>query len=249
MLTASEQVSKSQVPSRGLLWAIDLNTIPRMWLIKNFFSAKYSFLLASLFSFFIIYPLSFETLGRHFVLDIFFTLILASAAYAVSGNRRNLIIALSLATPAFLGGWSVCFTTVDNFVLAGYIFQALFQAFVTWVIFLDVLRATKITSDEVVGAVAVYLLVGLVSASTYASIELYSPGSFTNPDKSQVQFSELVYLSYVALTTIGFGDILPVSAVARSLIVLEAILGQIYLTVLVARLVSLQIVDQIRPSK
>jgi hypothetical protein len=111
----------------------------------------------------------------------------------------------------------------------------------------DVLRRGRISADKIYGAVSVYLLLGFAWALGYAIVELINPGSFsgimdTNRNNYGDQVAQLRYFSFATLTTLGFGDILPLSPAARTLAILEAVTGQIYLTVLIARLVGLHII-------
>lgn len=91
------------------------------------------------------------------------------------------------------------------------------------------------------GAVNVYLLAGVTWAVAYQAIELAMPGSYALPEESSPSPSDLYYFSFVTLTTLGYGDIRPVTDLARSVAVLESVFGQIFLVVLLGRLVSLQI--------
>jgi voltage-gated potassium channel Kch len=104
--------------------------------------------------------------------------------------------------------------------------------------------------DLVYGSISVYLLIGVAWAYVYSALESTSPGSFhyaqqtSSLDTSPVPLSLVVYYSYVTLATLGYGDITPVTTPAQSLAVLEAITGQFYLTILVARLVGIFIFDK-----
>lgn len=95
-----------------------------------------------------------------------------------------------------------------------------------------------VTSQTLAAALSVYLLLGLAFANLYVAMEIWDPGTFTGIEGSDVQ-SDLVYFSFVTLTTVGFGDITAVSDAARSLVVSEALLGQIVLVTFVARIVGL----------
>lgn len=97
-----------------------------------------------------------------------------------------------------------------------------------------VLRGVEITRDKLYGAISVYLLVGLAWAAAYALLQAVAPGSFTSASDKP----DLIFFSFVTLTTLGYGDITPVTGPARSLALLEAVTGVLYLAVLVARLVS-----------
>jgi len=104
----------------------------------------------------------------------------------------------------------------------------------------QVVVGTEINTNRLVGAVCVFLMMGVIWAFAYSMLELLAPGSFQGVTESpQAAWdSGWLYFSFVTLTTLGYGDILPVSAVARMLAFMQAIAGQFYLAVLVAGLVS-----------
>lgn len=97
-----------------------------------------------------------------------------------------------------------------------------------------------ISANRIVGAVCVYLLLGVIWAMTYTIVNLVTPGSFAgfSPMDGLGWDSEWLYFSFVTMTTLGYGDILPVSATARGLAYMQAVVGQFYIAVLVAGLVS-----------
>lgn len=99
-----------------------------------------------------------------------------------------------------------------------------------------VITAPKVDSETIHAALSTYLLAGLFFGVLYSAIEFSSPGSFTGPDK----FTEsgATYYSFVTLATLGYGDFLPRSELARGVATLEVIVGQLYLAVMVARLIG-----------
>lgn len=99
---------------------------------------------------------------------------------------------------------------------------------------------TDITANRLVGAVCVYLLLGVIWAMAYTLINAISPGSFAGFSHMDDPGwdSEWLYFSFVTMTTLGYGDILPISATARSVAYMQAIVGQFYIAVLVAGLVG-----------
>jgi hypothetical protein len=100
-------------------------------------------------------------------------------------------------------------------------------------------RATRVDADHLFAALDTYLLIGLIFAVGYSLLDQAWPGSFGSPLGTDVGLPRAVYFSFVTLATLGYGDVVPVSDMARGLAVLEAVTGQLYLAVLVARLVSL----------
>jgi hypothetical protein len=110
-----------------------------------------------------------------------------------------------------------------------------------------VMRPGAVTINRIIGAVVVYLLFALLFALLFNLVERLAPGAFTmGPEPSPLApaGARFFYLSVITLTSVGFGDMAPVHPVARSLVMLEGMLGQIYTTVLLARLVSLEIAQR-----
>jgi voltage-gated potassium channel len=99
---------------------------------------------------------------------------------------------------------------------------------------------TDINTNRIVGAICVYLLLGVIWAMTYTVIDMVLPGSFAgfSPMANLGWDSEWLYFSFVTMTTLGYGDILPVSATARGFAYMQAIVGQFYIAILVAGLVG-----------
>ena len=177
------------------------------------------------------------------LLGLFFATILLSGIYAVSQKKNLFVVACILALPTLAGRWSIYFISNPSLTLVGNSFSVLFFAFMAVTILAHVLRDKKVTTDTINGAICTYLMIGLTWASLFSVIESIHPGSF---DFSQPQTSSadatFLYYSFTTLTTLGYGDIAPMTAPVRALSFLEAIIGQIYLTVLIARLVGLHIV-------
>ena len=123
---------------------------------------------------------------------------------------------------------------------------------VVWLIYADsiiiahLFKRRDVTVDTILGAMVAYLLVAVAFTFVFEIIEIQNPGSFSGlADGAALDRSELtnsmMYLSLVCITTMGFGDIVPVSDIARPLAVLEGVFGQLYLAVMIARLVGLHI--------
>jgi hypothetical protein len=114
---------------------------------------------------------------------------------------------------------------------------------IIWVVARAVFAAGRVTYHRVIGAILLYLTIGFVFVALFTLVGALSPGSFSGlPAIDRVSLpSNLVYFSFTTLTTVGFGDIVPVHPFARSLTNVEAIFGQLYPATLLARMVTLQI--------
>jgi hypothetical protein len=124
---------------------------------------------------------------------------------------------------------------------------AVFAGTVVWLTYRSVMRPHRPVGDRIVGAICVYLLIGLGCASVYETLDGVIPGSFRFPaDTAWVTSSPLRYryFSFVTLATLGYGDITPVTPLAGTLAAMEAIGGQLYIGITVARLVALSLADR-----
>lgn len=104
----------------------------------------------------------------------------------------------------------------------------------------QVVVTNDISANRLVGAVCIYLLLGVIWALSYTLVAMTDPGSFAgfSPEADAGWDSEWLYFSFVTMTTLGYGDLLPISATARALAYLQAVFGQFYVAMLVAGLVS-----------
>jgi hypothetical protein len=182
---------------------------------------------------------SFELFGARLFLNVFFTIILFSSLHAVSGNKRLFIITLFLGISSCGARWVVEFLGSSLVVLVAIqCVIAIFLLIITWTILSYVLEAGPVTGEKISAAIGVYMLFGLFWAFLFSLTYSIEPGAFA---LENADISHFVYYSFITLSTLGYGDITPLLPPARALSYVEAIAGQIYLTVLVARLVGLHI--------
>lgn len=118
-----------------------------------------------------------------------------------------------------------------------------FYIWVTWLAIGQVLFSGPVDINRIVGAICVYLLLGLIWALCYLLIAQLVPGAYNGLEQAPwyENFSAVAYYSYVTLTTLGYGDISPVVPIARFLVYMEAITGVLYMAILVASLVGIRL--------
>ena len=171
------------------------------------------------------------------------TLVLMSAVLAVGRRRSTLVWAVMLVVPALLAKWV---EHVRPDLLPTGTFQAagiLFEAFVVTHLLRFILRAPRVDSEVLCAGIAGYLMLGLLWMLGYVMVDRLISESFVfdaGPvsGRSMTGFNAL-YFSFVTLSTVGYGDIIPVSGAARMLAMTEAIAGMFYVTLLIARLVAI----------
>src|SRR5262245_18837921 len=210
-----------------------------------FMQSPLSFLLMALLTLLLLYPFFAGRVMAHALWDICSSAILLLGIYAISHVPRHLVIAVLLAIAVLGTKWSGYVVDNERLLLVNYGLSAIFFTFTACLLLADVLSKGAVTADKLYGALCVYLLIGLTWGFMFLTLEGFQPGSFL---VGQARLSgiekdpaTLVYFSFVTLSTVGYGDITPLSPPARSFAYMEAIIGQIYLAVLVARLVGLHI--------
>jgi voltage-gated potassium channel len=164
-------------------------------------------------------------------------------------KRRRGIVGWVLAAPAIAYRVVVAIAPSRQIFLAGSIFWLLFVSYVTWMELRSVLKQRKVTSETIAMSISVYLLLGLAWGLFYVVLFQVQPNAFNfngssnpfsgGPAGIESVFPVLIYFSLTTLSTLGFGDITPMSLQARYSAVAEGITGQFYLAILVARLVGL----------
>jgi voltage-gated potassium channel len=173
------------------------------------------------------------------------TLVIALLELRVPGQSRLVPIALASSV--------IFVTAVDHLVrlrhfpLIASILVAVFAAVVVWLAYASVMRPDRSVSDRIIGAICVYLLIGLAWASLFETLDFVIPGSFRFPADTAWATPGTVryrYLSFVTLATLGYGDVTPQTALAGTLAALEAVTGQLYIGITVARLVALSLGDR-----
>lgn len=106
---------------------------------------------------------------------------------------------------------------------------------------INVFARGNVFTDRIFGSIVLYLLIGLIWAVAYALLDASLPEAFAGGGGGSGDLGNWIYFSLVTLTTLGYGDIMPVARIARSMAVLEALIGQLYPAIIIARLVSLQL--------
>jgi len=213
---------------------------------------RYLTLLIALLLLFVIYPFIDQEVAEARHVGIFLIVILGAGAYAVSHTRRFLIVAVTLAVGMLVTEWVAVANHANPILLAiSRGFGLLFFALTIFVILSNIARSKTVTSDTIYGAICAYLLIGLAWGFVFCILEVLHPGSFVQNSGPLVagnarfpQFAmvnALMYYSISTLTTVAYGDILPKTGPARGLSNLEAICGQMYIAILIARLVAMQI--------
>jgi hypothetical protein len=198
-------------------------------------------LLISLVALLLAYGIMNETTIASVLLLIMLFVVLLSATLQLSDSRRHRWPAFLLVLPTF-GCFVVAhFTGGRPAEILAFAFLTAFYLYTVVRLLSTILTPGAVTRDHIYLALSVYMLLGFSWFAIYSVVEMLIPGSFhstVNESGYVLNAGDRIYYSFVTLTTLGFGDIVPVKPLARILTVLEASTGVLYVGVLVARLVS-----------
>lgn len=213
-------------------------------------SSGYRFLFLSLLALLVAYPVLSSPDRVTPWIDVIVYLVLVAGVLAAGSNRLQLAIAGMLGILTFAFFYLADALAADWIVVASFVFGIAFFGYLAVRILRDILLYRhKVTGEMIYGALAVYLIVGVAFAFAYQLFDFLDANAFENSGLlagSSIQaFEGFLYFSFVTMTTLGFGDITPKSPQAGAFVNAQAIIGQMYLAVLVARLVGLQITHQI----
>lgn len=206
-------------------------------------------LLISLVLFFVATPFVEDSQYGSLLETVLLTCVLVSACLAVGGKRDVLIAGLVILIPTLMAKWS-------HHLFPGLLpsnvylwFGLFFMGFVSIHLLRFILKAGRVNSEVLCAGVSLYLMIGLLWAMAYMLAGDLSPHSFAFAnDQEKVRTMtgfNAFYFSFTTLSTVGFGDIAPISKVARTLALTEAITGMFYVAILISRLVALYVPEAV----
>ncbi len=210
---------------------------------------RFSILLGALLFFLIALPF-FDVGAVPWVVRAGFTIVPLAGLYVAGGRRTASRVALFLVVPVIAIQWTSRLLGTPEFEEVRLAMSATFLIFTAAVVLQFLFRQERVTADTILGGINVYLLLGIAYAVLHALVETVTPGSYTVGGVGVTEllaqagsegFSELVYFSFVTFTTLGYGDMVPANSISGMLSASEAVVGQLYVAIFVARLVSLQV--------
>lgn len=179
-------------------------------------------------------------IGRY-SMTLLFTLFMLVSVWSLSASRNIFYFGVGLA--AIISSIPALAMIIGSGRLleaVGLLLFLLFAGLSAWIAARNVFVLHKVDLNSIIGAFCVYLLLGLMWATLYRLLQLWGWADFSGNQIEQgpEAFADLLYFSFVTLASLGYGDIVPIGGLVRTLAYLEAVAGQFYLTVLVASLVS-----------
>ena len=202
---------------------------------------RYAILLCSELTLILAYPFFAGAEFREEFFRLLAIAVFSSALYSVLGRGRITTVAFILGLPAIAIRLVNLREHIHILRFPDEVLGLLFLGYVTGVLVWTIVADPSVTTDTLAGAVSAYLLIGITFGLAYTLIEQAVPGSFRDTIEPTKRFSqgEFTFFSFVTLTTVGYGDIVPWGSHARSIAIIESVIGIMYPAVLISRLVGM----------
>src|SRR6476661_7660607 len=218
---------------------LTMNRLSVFWSTDRSLSVFLGLLLVAVF---IVLPLA-EQEGM-LIASVGFSVLLVAGVALVAKNRMTRGLVAGAAGVALIIHWTQHVVPGTGLSMMSAFSSLCFLGILAGVVFREVLNKGPITLHRVQGAVAVYLLLGLIWAFAYDMVLLSAPDAFHSSEltvQHKTVTPPLIYFSVMTLTTVGYGDITPIHPMARALAMLEAVIGQLFPVILIARLVAMEL--------
>ena len=177
-----------------------------------------------------------------YVVEFFFDLVLITGAYSAAWQSRHRWPFLTVTAVTLMVRWADMILDHGGFSLVSTALAVAWLVYAVALVVADLFRMESVRINAILGAIVAYMLVAIAFALCFEVIEWLEPGSFSGlPTGGSARELEhaFLYFSFVSITTMGYGDILPISELARSSATLEGTFGTLYLAVMIAKLVGL----------
>lgn len=185
------------------------------------------------------YPLSVAAGVWPAVFYLFYATIFVAATWALTTDTRLRLLSTLTGAAVLVAGLANSYGPGATATLAVLVASIAYHAVMCLVLALYTFRARTVMGDVVLSATSLYLVIGSGFAAILALVEWSAPGSFVASSGTVITWQQMVYYSYVTLTTLGYGDITPVGFYAQAFASFEAVLGVLYTVILLSRLVGL----------
>jgi hypothetical protein len=205
-----------------------------------------AFLFLLILTTFILPPLSHEWHYGHLLNSIFLSFLLIGGILISSEKFWMMITLTAMIATTLVLHWADTLTHTLTLTALGLLFMVISFALLVAVMGIQIFRDGPITLHRIQGAIATYLLLGLTWASGFTLVALYYPHAFNGaiPSDPLHHMESWIYFSFTTLTTVGYGDITPAHPIARSMAIMEALIGQLFPAILISRLVAQELEEK-----
>lgn len=201
----------------------------------NDLSRNNLFLLISLIILIFIIPVFNNYSFVRILYDVFISVLLFLMVFTIKTHRKILI---TVAIISIILKWIPNKSDQSIIQVISQAWNILFIIFIVVMLIVQVAKSKKVSTNVILESINGYLLLGFVGAIFVMLIDIFQNGAFNVSTSGTMHFSDAIYYSFVTITTLGYGDITPITDLARSISIFFSVVGQLYLTILIAMLVG-----------
>ncbi len=206
----------------------------KVWLIDH----RHPIFLAGLLTFFILPEILQKIFLWHFPFPLLITVLIVTSILIIQTSPKKKILSYGLIAILllFLIIWNRY--KLHELELTAFILLFIYFSFITYFLFIDLIRSEKITSSVIIGAFAGYFMIGVMAFFVFAFLESAYPDTLNVDLNSEGGIQDTFYFSFITLTTIGYGDFAPTSSLGQRIAILEGLIGQFYIAIVMAIIVG-----------
>lgn len=167
--------------------------------------------------------------------NVLFSMLFFSGIYALDNVKKSVVV---IAFFAFISQWITLFTNITVLVIASELINIIFLQIIIIQLIIQVAKSKEVNTQVIFESINGYLLMGIMFAAWVAVLVYFSPHAFNGLDPATMNLQDIFYFTFVTLTTLGYGEITPQIPLAKSISLLIATSGQLYIAILIAMLVG-----------
>ena len=180
-----------------------------------------------------------------------FTCVLLWALYSIAGTQRVMLLAALVLIPTLASTWLIEDSQQKSLAYIDNITNIIYFGLICFYLSKYILTSNRATLEVIFAAMCLYIMLAVLWAAIYTNLELYYVGAFSFNGQFSTEagidstklFRQMIYFSFVTISTLGYGDVLPLHRVAQNWAAVETMIGQFYIAIILARLVSLHTVE------
>ncbi len=212
---------------------------------------QFQLLLGGLFAYLILAPFFAKFPYAYILINFVFTFVLLTAMFTLEKSRTLKIVSIVVLLTTLFPLWLNLFGIIEISETFTYTLLAIYLGIIVCSLFVRVFSAKKVSANVLYAALSLYVLIGMIWGTLYALLDRVVPGSFRGwivdlPNIAEMRFHGFIYFSFATQTTLGYGDVTPATLQSAALCQTEAIMGQFFISVLIAQLVGIHIAERMR---